>query len=159
MEVRFQGRYTPVSILRGSVLLSGSSLFWYFLRLAALIAFLGLFVVYGVDVLTAPGDSSVRWMRLLRYSIPFALVVYMLGKSLMAVIQLYLESGVRFDVSSMLGVEFPWNAFYRKHVAADFIALRTMDGSPVIFRRSFFQSETDWQTVQNWVKTRIIEAR
>ncbi|MEJ5313494.1 MAG: hypothetical protein WHS45_03865 [Anaerolinea sp.] len=75
MEVRFQGRYTPISILRGAVLLSGSSPVWYFLRLAAFVAFLGLFVVYGVDVLTAPGDSSVRWMRLFFRDKPFAGVI------------------------------------------------------------------------------------
>ncbi len=176
MEVPFRGRYTPVDILRGIIYLSGTSVFWYFLRLAAVVAFLVIFVGYAVDVFSTPADSSVRWMRLLRYSIPLIIAVYALGKPLVSVLQLYLEfgskgersrvvqgeispSGLRIDLSDTLGVQFSWDAFYQKRVTADLIALRTMQGVPVIIPRSFFQSETDWQTAQHLVKNRVIEAR
>lgn len=176
MEVQFRGRYTPWEIWRGAILLSRSSPFWIFLRLAASLAFIILFILYVIDVFSSPDVASVRLVRLLRFSIPFAIALYVLGKPLFALVRLYLEfgirgersgvvngeinpTGVRFFYTKSLRVEIPWAEIYHKRVTPDLIVLRTLSGLPILLPRSFFQKDEDWQIAQNWVKSKVIEAK
>lgn len=176
MEISFRGRYTPVHLLRGTILLSRGSAFWYFVRLAALFVVVVFFVIVAVDVFRSPEVSSARWVRLLRAAIPFAIAVYALGKPLWAILQLYLEfgskgersgivdgeicsTGVRFFYTDTFGIEIPWEKFYRKRITNDLMALDSLGGLPVILPRSFFKSEADWQSARNWVQNKVIEAK
>lgn len=64
------------------------------------------------------------------------------------------ETGIRFGASAS-GRAISWDAFTKAEKTEDLVVLVTGDSGMVILPRPFFQSEGDWNTLQQWTQEKI----
>ena len=67
--------------------------------------------------------------------------------------------GLAYGDSSLPTYEIGWNEFTKKQVEEDLIVLVTAKGILHFFPRDMFESDRDWQVVNQWVKQKVAEAR
>ena len=68
------------------------------------------------------------------------------------------SQGIAYTFSTS-ETETRWEEFAKVRRADDLLVLQTADGVLSILPRSFFQSEADWKTLQQWVELRVQEAK
>jgi hypothetical protein len=166
MDVEFHGQYDKATFYKAVALANRQSKRNIIIRYV-LVAIAAIFLVINVFNFFARGGNNSNDILSVVLSI-IILLYFIFGVRLTTTAlaaRLWKSDSVRQEQAGTISEEgityhpdttmITWERFSRGQSTEEMQLLMTEDGLLSIFPRSFFSSDEDWKTFQNWVDTRI----
>jgi hypothetical protein len=174
VEIEFYGKYDKAEFFQAVALVNKPSGRGAIIRYGLAAVFLVIFITYFVTVAAKESLSTFEVARIGRLLISVGIAVYILLQPRIAAYQtatrlwktptvqgplggFVSSQGVTYVLADGRAERF-WHQFARVRKTDKFIALLTSDGVLFLLPRSFFKSEHDWNTVQQWAGFKVFEA-
>ena len=176
MEIEFQGQYDKTIIFKAIALANKPSKRNELIRIG--LALLSV-VLFAIDIVVETHQYSLPpfdsiWAT--RYILVFLVVAYILlipfiasnltarrvwkNPALRAPLAGAISSqGVAYISTTKGRRDLPWETFIKKNLSEEMITLVSSAGVLSIFPRSFFKSDSDWNTVRLWVLQNVVEGK
>lgn len=168
MEIHFTGSYEKKLYYKSVSLAHRPTKLSAVLRISGVALLLILYLAMVVDVFQQESRSTSDYTHLLSYLLTIVVLSSMILKPYInafvtsrnawknpithqPILGVVSNSGIRFGTRST-APSIKWEAFTKLEKTENLIVLVTIDLGMVILPRSFFQSDSDWETLQQWIE-------
>jgi transposase-like protein len=169
MEIQFSGSYEKKQYFKGVFLAHKPPTRSAVLRIFGVVVFAAIYIGLAVSVMESEDLSTSQISGVLRHLITFAVFI---SFSFQPYIKAFTQArnlwnnpiirtpnegtissqGIHFGTSAI-----KWDEFIKLKKTDDLIVLRTIYNGIIILPRTFFQSDQDWKTLQQWADRYIKE--